>query len=84
MNPRNEEVRKQAINGILNADAFLAITVKNGKLDAASISTSPEMLSTMLLNLMRVNPQYAAGVTMAALAYSQEAIINGKHQNLQQ
>lgn len=71
----NEEVRKVAINNILDADGFIAISVKNSNLTIAT-TVSTEVLSTMILSMMRHNPDYANSVTMAALAYAQEQMLN--------
>lgn len=73
MNPQSEEIRKKAINNLLNADSFICVTVNDNNLDMATL-TSPERLGMMLLSIMRSSPSFANSINMAALAYAQEQI----------
>jgi len=82
MNPQNEEIRKKAINDLLNADSFICVTVKDNNLDMASL-TNPERLGMMLLSIMRSNPAFANSVNLAALAYAQEKLHHNTNSNQQ-
>lgn len=82
MNPQNEEIRKQAINHLVNADSFVCITVTGDNVDMATV-TSPERLGIMLLSLMRSDPSFASSVNLAALGYAQEQLHHNANHNQQ-
>lgn len=73
MNPRSEEVRKTALNDLLNAESFVCITIKGNELNMATLTT-PDRLGMMLMELMRRNPSLANSVNLAALAYAKERL----------
>lgn len=80
MNPESEEIRKTALNDLLNAESFVCITVKDGGLNMASL-TSPERLGIMLLEIMRQNEDFANSVNLAALAYAKERLHHNTNPN---
>jgi len=82
MNPESEEIRKTAINNLLNADSFVCVTIKDGSLNMANL-TNPERLGIMLLEIMRSNPAFANSVNLAALAYAQEQLHHNTNLNQQ-
>ena len=82
MNPQSEEIRKTAINDLLNADSFVCITINDGKLNMATL-INPERLGIMLLEIMRSNPAFANSVNLATLAYAREQLHHNANSNQQ-
>ncbi len=70
---KKEEILKSAIDNLIHSDSFVCIAVKDGNLNMASLAT-PEMISTMLLAIMRQRPDIANSINLAALGYAQEQI----------
>ncbi|MCM1221899.1 MAG: hypothetical protein NC548_46250 [Lachnospiraceae bacterium] len=81
-----EETRNAAICNLTDAESFVCLTLKDNKLDMASI-VNPNTLGMMLLSVMRSRTDFANAVNYAALAYARENIIafqpltNGNQEN---
>lgn len=70
---QKENILKGAINDLIHADTFLCVSVKDGNLNMVS-TAKPEIISTMLLAIMRQRPDIANAINLAALGYAQEQI----------
>lgn len=82
MSPENEQIRKDAITRLANADSFVCVTITEDKLDFMSV-TNPERLGMMLLSIMRSNPAFANSVNLAALGYAREHLYAPTQENQQ-
>lgn len=79
---KKEDILKGAINDLIHADTFLCISVKDGNLNMVS-TAKPEVISMMMLAIMRQRPDIANSINLAALGYAQEKIHHIAKENQQ-